>query len=88
MKVTPGNSHDEIADILGVTSKFFEETYMDKANELKRSLLEYIKTLRTVKAGAGASAVSGLDIQLNPRGFSIAPCPSSWNKFSKDKLNI
>jgi len=82
------NSHDEIADIMGVTTKSFEETYKDKSNELKRTLLEYIKTLRAIKVGtgAGAGAVSSLDIRVNPRGFPMAPCPPSWEKISKDTL--
>jgi hypothetical protein len=49
-------SHDEIANILGVTSKSFEDTYKDKAKELKRTLLEYVKTLMAVTNSAGAGA--------------------------------
>ncbi len=63
-------SHDEIANVLGVTSKSFEETYEDKAREIKRTLLEYVKTLHAVTDGAGAGSSS---IQFDSDGFPIAP---------------
>jgi len=52
-------SHDEIAKILGVTSKSFEETFEDKARELKRTLLEYVKTLTALtNSGLGPALLS------------------------------
>jgi len=48
-------SHDEIANVLGIMSKSFEETYEDKAKELKRTLLEYVKTLTALTNSAGAT---------------------------------
>jgi hypothetical protein len=69
-------SHDEIANLLGVTSKSFEDTYEDKVKELKRTLLEYVKTLMAVtnSAGAGASAAPATgSILFDVDGFPIAP---------------
>jgi len=69
-------SHDEIANVLGITSKSFEDTYEDKAKELKRTLLEYVKTLTAVmnSAGAVASATPAPgSIHFDPSGFPIAP---------------
>jgi hypothetical protein len=82
-------SHDEMADIVGMPSKCFEDTYPDKSKEMKRTLLEYIKTIQAAHAGAGAGAgvisgQAGLTIQLDPDRFPIAAHPLSWSKVSKD----
>ena len=80
--------HDEIANLLGVTSKSFEETYEDKAKELKRTLLEYVKTLMvlTNNAGAGAGATStGSGILFDADGYPIAPTVFS-DKTTKDEM--
>lgn len=81
--------HDEIANILGVASKSFEDTYEDKAKEMKRTVLEYVKTLRA--AGTRIGPVVGPEtawttIRQDPRGFPMAPCPPSWDKVTKDEL--
>jgi len=80
-------SHDEIANVLGVTSKSFEETYEDKAKELKRTLLEYVKTLMalTNSAGASASATPTNSIHFDSNGFPIAPNILS-DKITKEDL--
>jgi hypothetical protein len=53
-------SHDEIADRLGVPAISFEETYPEKAKEMKMLLLEYIKTLQSSITGTGAgTGISG-----------------------------
>jgi hypothetical protein len=81
-------SHDEIANVLGVTSKSFEDTYEDKAKELKRTLLEYVKTLMAVTnsagAGAGAAPAAG-SILFDGDGFPIAP-NNLWDKTTKEDL--
>jgi hypothetical protein len=79
-------SHDEIANVLGVTSKSFEDTYEDKAKELKRTLLEYMKTLMAVtnSAGAGAAPATG-SILFDTDGFPIAPNNLS-DKTTKEDL--
>jgi hypothetical protein len=75
-------SHDEIANVLGVTSKSFEDTYEAKAKELKRTLLEYVKTLVNNSAGAAPAAGS---ILFDADGFPIAPNNLS-DKTTKEDL--
>ncbi|KAF8802326.1 hypothetical protein BYT27DRAFT_7112582 [Phlegmacium glaucopus] len=79
--------HDDIADLLGIHSKAFEDIYEDKSQEMKRTVLEYIKTLQAAKAGPGAVLPQEvLTIQLDPDRFPIAPRPASWSAVSKDDL--
>jgi len=79
-------SHDEVAEILGVHAKSFEET---------RLFMEHVKTLHTPKSWTGASAGAGADastnslslsIQVDPYGFPIAPAPTSWQKVNKEHM--
>jgi hypothetical protein len=75
-------SHDEIANIPGVTSKSFEDTYEDKAKDL--ILLEYVKTLMVVTNSAGAAPAAG-SILFDTDGFPIAPNNLS-DKTTKEDL--
>ncbi|KAF8811080.1 hypothetical protein BYT27DRAFT_7253210 [Phlegmacium glaucopus] len=95
------NIHDEIADLLKVPARSFEEIYPDKSKDIKRTLLEYLKTLGAsvaggsagVNAGVNAGGTAGLTagahtvtMQLDPNGFPIAPTVASWNSVSKEDL--
>jgi hypothetical protein len=75
---------------MGVPSKSFEDTYEDRATDMKRTVLDYIKTLRAMRstgANAGAGATShGTTVHLNQDGFPIVPCPASWEKVTKEDL--
>ena len=90
--VTENFSHDELAGLLGVPSKSFEETYHEKCVDMKRTVLEYVKTLHAVKltgAGAGIGVQFGqgsIRIEQDSDGFPIAPSPASWEKITKDDL--
>jgi len=88
-------SHDEVAEILGVHAKSFEETYVDKTMELKQLFIEHVKTLRAPKSRTGGSGSASADastnslslsIQVNPYGFPIAPAPTSWQKVNKEHM--
>jgi hypothetical protein len=84
-------SHDEIANILGVPAKAFEDTYPESAMEIKRTIFEYVKTLRAQKsrcagAGAGPTSQDILAVNIDAEGFPVAPSPVSWEKISKDDL--
>ena len=82
-------SHDEVAEILGVHAKSFEETYADKTMGLKRLFMEHVKTLCTPTSRTGASAGAGaktLSIQVDPCRFPIAPVPTSWDKVNKEHM--
>ena len=75
-------SHDDVASLFKISSKNFEETYQDKAEDMKRTFLEYVKTLKNIISSAGA----GTGITMDPDGFLILPLPESWEKLSKEEL--
>jgi hypothetical protein len=83
-------SHDNIADVIGVTCESFEDIFVEKAKEFKRLVMEYVKIVRGAsEAGSGSGTGSGnpsLTVQLDPKGFPIVPSPSSWDKLTKDDL--
>jgi hypothetical protein len=82
-------SHDDIAPLFKISSKNFEETYQEKVNEMKRTFLEYVKTLKNFvsSAGAGSGYSTGqYCITMDPQGFPILPLPESWDKISKEEL--
>lgn len=60
----------------------------DKATDIMRTVHEYIKTVKgSFRAGAGAGSRNKiLGIELNPDGYPIAPCPTSWEKTMKADL--
>lgn len=65
-----------------------------KSTEFKRTILEYVKTVRTAAdTGTGTTPGAGLGsndpsltVRLDPKGFPIAPSPQSWDKVSKDNI--
>jgi len=74
---------------MGVASKSFEDTYEHKARDMKRTLLEYVKTLRVARTGvgpAGGPDTEWTTIRQDPCGFPMAPCPPSWEKVTKEDL--
>ena len=86
----PFGSHDEIAQIMGVLSKSFEETHEDQATEMKCMVLDYIKTLWAIcltGAGTGPGGVGtshGTIIHWDQDGFPLIPSSVSWDKVSKE----
>jgi hypothetical protein len=76
---------DEIPETLGVHAKSFEDHYEDLANEMKRALLEYIKTIRNPTTGTG-SGTNGPTISVDPDGFPLLPESIQWTKSTKDDL--
>lgn len=62
----------------------------DKATEIMRTVHDYIQIVKaSSRAGVGAGAGSGiknLTIALDDNGYPIAPCPASWDKVTKAKL--
>ena len=88
----PFGSHDEIAQIMGVLSKSFEETHKDWATEMKRTVLDYIKTLQAIcLTGAGTepggvSTSHGTIIHWDQDEFPLIPSSVSWDKVSKENL--
>ena len=66
--------------------------YPDKAKEMKRTLLEYLNTLRRAhiispKQNSADGAESGLGyLKIDPNGFPVALKINSWNKVMRAKL--
>jgi hypothetical protein len=85
-------SHDEIAKFLGVPATPFDVMFPDKAKEMKRMVLDYIKVLRRDHLGHSqtpANINNGLQtntLEINEAGYPIAPQPQSWTKVKRDNL--
>lgn len=66
----------------------FDVMYPDKAKEMKRMVLEYIKLLR--RDHFASSQISDISngfhkntLEIDPSGYPIAPRPQSWEKVKK-----
>ena len=82
-----------MAKFLGVPAMPFEVMFPDKAKEMKRMVLEYIKVLRRAhfdnSQNASHEATNGFEndtLQIDDSGFPVAPRPISWTKVKKDDL--
>jgi hypothetical protein len=82
-----------MAKLLGVPATQFEIMYPEKALEMKRSVLEYIKHLRHAHINnsqhAGDEVIRGLNrnsVLIDESGFPCAPRPLSWEKVTKTEL--
>lgn len=95
----PG-SFDQIAELMGVPSALFIDTYEDDIHSMKLSMLEYVIALQTKKDmpdvpfGAGAGHGNNRDgpkivLETSHSGFPILPIPlpsQSWNKHDWEQL--
>lgn len=86
-------SHDQMAKYLGVPALPFEAMYPEKANEIKRMVLEYIKVLRNAHVNNSQASseerFNGLKsgtLEIDESGFPLAPRPQSWKKVTKVEL--
>ena len=82
-----------MAKFLGVPAMPFDVMYPDKAKEMKRMILEYIKVLRRAhfdnSQNASDETTNGFQndtLQIDDTGFPVAPRPISWTKVKKDEL--
>jgi hypothetical protein len=85
--------HDEMAKLMGVPATPFDVMYPDKAKEMKRMVLDYIKVLRRAHFSntqmAGDDITNGLQrdtLQIDESGFPLAPWPQSWIKVTKAEI--
>jgi hypothetical protein len=82
-------SHDEIAKFLGVPAMPFDVMYPDKAKEIKRMVLDYIKALRSAHINNSNDITDAQQknvLQIDEKGFPIAPRPQSVSKSTKADL--
>jgi hypothetical protein len=82
-----------MAKFLGVPAMPFDIMFPDKAKEMKRMVLEYIKVLRrahfTSSHNTGNEIANGIQkntLQIDESGFPVAPRPHSWAKVKRDDL--
>lgn len=64
----------------------FDVMYPEKANEIKRLVLEYIKILRRDHYTNGQSNDINNTLQVDADGYPLAPRPQSWTKLKKADL--
>jgi hypothetical protein len=71
----------------------FDVMFPDKAKEMKRMILEYIKILRRAHNEGGQDAdndiVNGIrknTLQIHESGFPVGPRPASWLKVTRAEL--
>jgi hypothetical protein len=67
--------------------------YPEKALEMKKMVLDYIKVLRRAhfdlsqnSADENVNALPRIRLDLDPDNFPIAPRPTSWSKVTKVEL--
>jgi hypothetical protein len=67
--------------------------YKDKAMEMKRLVLDYIKVIRRAhlnnSQNAGEEVTNGIQkdtIQIDSSGFPVAPRPQSWKNITRSDL--
>ena len=82
-----------MAKFLGVPAMPFDIMFPDKAKEMKRTVLDYIKILRNAhfssSQNTGDEITNGLQkntLQIDESGFPVAPRPQSWLKVKRDDL--
>jgi hypothetical protein len=80
-----------MAKLMGVPATPFDIMFPDKAKEMKRMVLEYIKVLRRAHFNitSGDDIANGLQrdtLQIDESGFPLAPRPQSWTNVTKADL--
>ncbi|KAF8814119.1 hypothetical protein BYT27DRAFT_7250340 [Phlegmacium glaucopus] len=77
--------HDHIVKLMSVTARSFVDTYKNEVTQMKRLLLEYIKTLRTLgnpmmplPPGTSNEALQKITINMMNDGFPALPLPGLW----------
>ena len=90
------HSFDHIAELMGVPSASFVDTYPDVIRNMKISILNYVQALRTKKGhpdlpfGVGNDQVRKKIVRDSTReGYPILPIPlpyDNWNKMDWENL--
>jgi hypothetical protein len=70
----------------------FDVMYPDKTKEMKRTVLEYLKTLHRQHTSGADARNTNADIdneatlEIHQSGFPVAPRLNSWRKITRGKL--
>lgn len=82
-----------MAKLLNVPAMAFDMMYPDKAKEMKRVVLDYIKVLRSTymeeSQNSGDDEPNGFPrnaIRTDVSGFPLVPRPTAWEKVTKADL--
>jgi hypothetical protein len=82
--------HDDIAKLLQVPAMPFDIMFPEKATEMKRMLLDYIKLLRRDHFGDTAGADNDINknqvVQIDDSGFPKAPDPETLANIKSSEL--
>lgn len=88
-------SFDQIAELMGVPSPTFCETYKDDVNKMKSSFLQYVKALRSMQSNVGLPFGIGntpgqpkLVLETTASGFPILPVPLQAQGWSKQEWEL
>lgn len=91
---------ERIADMMGVSTSPFVDLHKDKVDEMKRNLMDYVKTLRQHKGQdetgsgetsclpAGTSLLAGMQVKITGNGFPIVPDVDDWSNIRKKDLEL
>jgi len=87
------NRHEMIHDHLGVPSIGFEKQHSAKVQEMKRMVLDYVKSLKGTTGPAGPEAeptahTRGLKWLVTEAGFPKIPGNWEWFRLNKDDLEL
>jgi len=79
-----------MAEFMGVPAQAFDVMYPEKAKDMKKMVLAYIKVLRTThfneNEDSSKEMKNGMQrdiLQMDEDGFPVAPQPHSWTIVTK-----
>ena len=83
-------SHDQMAPMMNVNARSFREKYKDCVDQVKRSVLHYVKTLQELagEREAEGTAERGAEclqpqIKITENGYPILPSVETWERLVK-----
>jgi hypothetical protein len=85
-------SHDSISDVLGIRGAAFEDEHSERAVEMKRLVMGYVRQLKNIATGAppGRAAMTAPPdsplLEFSPQRFPIVPATFDPAKAKKKTL--
>ena len=84
--------HDQMADLMGLKIPLFCEKNKDLVDNLKRSMLHYVKGLQDITANVTTegpdNGALGNQIKLSESGYPILPDAAVWRSAYKKDLEV